>query len=165
VTFVVERSDERFMWFADGTMVAVAVRLHGLWQIADARGRHVVTLMPLTQVRRDDRDALALVGPSARLLGTVYYDDTPPGHPGAVTTCDDSGEIVLVLRGDGPTASHMVDRDGEIVAVLSWGDEPGVTDLLVTAVGTRQSLALVFGLMLGAELSRPLRDQAPRRLA
>jgi hypothetical protein len=165
VTFVVERSDERFEWLADGTVVAAAVRLHGLWQIADARGRHVVTLMPLNQPRHNDRAALALVGPSARLLGTVYYDESISGQPGAATTCDGDGESVLVMRGDGATGSHMVDRNGEIVAVSSWGDRPGATDLLVTATGTHQSLALVFGLVLAAELSRPAQDHAPRRLA
>jgi hypothetical protein len=95
----------------------------------------------------------------------VYYNESVGGRPGAATTCDDGGESVLVLRSDGPTGSHMVDQQGDVVAVSSWGDAPGITDLLITANGTHQSLALVFGLVLAAELARPLRDKAPRRLA
>ena len=67
---------------------------------------------------------------------------------------DANGHPVLVLRTDGGQAAHLVDRRGDVVAVASWEDSETATDLLVTALGTRHSLALVFGLLLSLELTR-----------
>ena len=159
IAFVVVQSDDRVEWIAEGTVVASAVTVHGLWQILDARGRHVVTLMPRNPTAGEDQPGVALIGPSAKLLGTIRPDEDDRGRSDAITS-DQDGQTVLVMRGDGPTGSHIVDRQGEVVAVSSWGDQDGVTDLLVTASGTGQSLALVFGLVLAGELTR----QAPHRL-
>jgi len=148
VAFVLSQTDERYEWSTEGTVVAAATLIHGLWQIVDARGRHVVTLMPLSG---DDRLGVALVGPSARLLGTIQRDED--GASAALAT-DDGGEIALAVRSDGPTACHVVDRFGDVVAVASWGDDEAATDLLVTATGTRQPLGMVFGLVLANELDR-----------
>lgn len=150
-TFAVERTGDRVEWLTDGTAVASAEPVHGLWQISDARHRHVVTLMPLTNA--DDPTAVALVGPTARLLGTVKRCADLTGRAFAAAR-DERGETVLVLRDDSPVVSHVVDRDGEVVAVCSRGTRPGSIDLLVTASGTHQSMAMVFGLVLAAELER-----------
>jgi hypothetical protein len=157
VSFTFERSTDRFDWIAEGSVVATAVPVHGLWQILDARGDHVVTLMPLSATSGDDRPGLGLVGPAARMLGTIHRSRDDGDESSAQ---DDHGSTVLVLRGDGPRGSHIVDRVGSVVAVCSWGERSGVIDLLVTAAGTRQSLAMVFGLVLATELRR----EAPRRV-
>lgn len=137
--------------------MAEATTVHGLWQIQDSRRRHVVTLMPVPSNVEDTSSAfrpeLALVGPSARLIGTIDRGDDERGRAGA-TARDDAGNGVLVMRGDGPTGGHIVDRTGEIVAIASWDDQTGNTDLLVTAHGARQPLSLVFGLLLAIELDR-----------
>ena len=159
VSFVILHSGDRVEWLTDGTAVASAVTVHGLWQILDARGRHVVTLMPLSPTDGDDHPGVALVGPSARLLGTIRGGQDDRGRTDSIT-CDPDGQTLLVMRCDGPTGSHIVDRRGEVIAISSWGEQEGATDLLVTASGTRQSLALVFGLILAGELTR----QAPHRL-
>ena len=151
VNFVVQRSTNRFCWTNQGTVVAEAFMVHGVWQIQDARGRHVVTLMPLAPTA--DRAELALVGPTARLIGTVDRGDDDRGRADA-TARDGSGRGVLVMRSDGPTGGHIVDRTGEIVAITSWDDETASTDLLVTALGARQPLSMVFGLVLAIELER-----------
>lgn len=153
VTFVLERAGEHYEWSTNGTVVAAATPVHGLWQIVDARGQHVVTLMPLSPASEGEGRSLALVGPTARVLGTI--DAQADEYQAAdVTARDDDGRPMLVLRADGATASHMVDRHGEVVAVSSWGERDGVTDLLVTSSGTRQPLAMVFGLVLATELHR-----------
>jgi hypothetical protein len=152
MSLVLERTGDRYEWRADGTIVAAASTVHGLWQIVDARGRHVVTLMPLSPTSSEDRPGLALVGPAARLLGTIHRGSAA-GHDDTAAR-DDNGETVLVLRIDGPSATHVVDRHGDVVAVSSTGERAGVTDVVITATGTCHSLAMVFGLVLTTELYR-----------
>jgi hypothetical protein len=159
VAFVISRSVDRVEWLADGTVVAAATQVHGLWRIVDAHSRHVVSLMPLSPNAGEDHPTVALVGPSARMLGTIHRDEDDRGRSDAITR-DDDGVTVLVMRGDGPNGSHIIDCNGEVVAVSSWGEHEGQTDLLVTTSGTRQPLALVFGLVLTSELTR----HAPHRL-
>ena len=160
MTFVLERNRDQYTWSTDGTVVAAASPVHGLWQIVDAQGHHVVTLMPGSPSPADDPAALTLVGPTARVLGTICRDGEAAPQ-GDATARDDDGRAVLLHRVDGPTGSHMIDRQGEVVAVSSWGEQDGVTDLLVTSSGTRQPLAMVFGLVLATELYR----SADHRLA
>lgn len=158
VNFVVERSTNRFRWSNEGAVVAEALMVHGVWKIHDARGGHVVTLMPLAPTTTEQAE-LALVGPTARLIGTVDRDADERGW-GDATARDGSGQGVLVMRSDGPTGGHVVDRDGEIVAIASWDHETPRTDLLVTARGALQPLSLLFGLVLAIELERPARRPA-----
>ena len=157
VSFVLHRSPQKFSWYNDGTFVAEAVLVHGVWKIQDSRGRQLVTLMPVAasaDADDDGRAELALVGPTARVIGTIDRGDDERGRSDA-TARDESGRGVLVMRGDGPNGGHMVDRSGEIVAIASWDDaSAGDTDLLVTGHGTRQPLSFVFGLLLVIELDR-----------
>jgi rRNA maturation protein Nop10 len=153
VAFSLERRDGKFEWYTDGALVASASGMNGLWQLCDARGSHVVSLVPIG----DDspEEGVALVGPNARLLGSIRpHEDNSEGHLGGSVASDPDGRPVLVLRGDGGQAAHLVDRRGDIVAVASWEDHEAATDLLVTPLGTRHSLAMVFGLLLSLELSR-----------
>ena len=73
---------------------------------------------------------------------------------------DPQGRPMLMLRPDGSQAAHLVDRQGDVVAVASWEDPDAPTDLLVTAHGIGQSLALVFGMFLSLELERHARRAA-----
>jgi hypothetical protein len=153
VAFSLERRGASYDWYTDGALVASASAVNGLWQLCDARGAHVVTLVPLGDDRPEE--GVALVGPKAHLLGHIRpHEDNSEGHLGGSVASDSDGRPVLVLRGDGGQAAHLVDRHGDIVAVASWEDHDAATDLLVTPLGTRHSLAMVFGLLLSLELSR-----------
>jgi len=153
VAFSLERRSGSFDWYTDGALVATAAPVHGLWQLCDARGDHVVTLVPLGD--DPNGDGVALVGPKAHLLGAIRpHEDNSEGHVGGSVASDAEGRPILVLRTDGGQAAHLVDRRGDVVAVASWEDSEGATDLLVTPLGTRHSLAMVFGLLLSLELTR-----------
>ncbi len=157
VSFVLQRTRDRFIWYHEGTLVAEATAVHGVWQIQDSRRRRVVTLMPVAvpgdDGRGESKAELALVGPTARLIGTIDRGDEDRGRADA-TARDDAGNPLLVMRGDGPSGGHVVDRTGEIIAIASWDDQQSNTDLLITPNGARQPLALVFGLLLAIELDR-----------
>jgi hypothetical protein len=151
---VLVRTDDRFEWIADGTVVAGASLVHGLWQVVDARNEPVVTLMPLGSIPDTDRPGLALVGPNARLLGTVHLADDDDGGRTETSARDEQGRPLLVLHRDPLTGCHILDCAGEVVAVATWRTKELVTDLVVTPRGTRQPLATVFGLVLATELDR-----------
>ncbi len=140
-----------YQWHTEGALVASASSVNGLWQLHDARGGHVVTLVPISD-GFGTAPGLALVGPRARLLGSIRSETD--GTTGSTTAVDPDGRAVLVLRSDGGQAAHLVDRRGDVVAVASWDAPDTATDLLVTALGTRHSLAMVFGLLLSFEVTR-----------
>ena len=151
VAFSLDRVAEGFEWHTEGALVASATAQNGLWQLHDARGTHVVTLVPIADAV-GGAAGLALVGPKARLLGSIRAETDAGG--GSTVAADPDGRAVLVLRTDGSQGAHLVDRRGDVVAVTSWDRPDASTDLLVTALGTRHSLAMVFGLLLSFELTR-----------
>jgi len=154
VAFVLERRAGGYDWYTDGALVASAAPVTGMWQLSDARGGHVVTLVPLGD-GAGPREGTALVGPKARLLGSIHpRDDAIDGRSGGSVASDADGRPVLVLRTDGERGAHLVDRRGDVVAIASWEDGEATTDLLVTPLGTRHSLAMVFGLLLALEVGR-----------
>ena len=151
VSFCLQRVGDGYEWHTEGALVASAESVNGLWQLHDARGAHVVTLVPMPDVP-DGIPGLALVGPRARLIGSIRAETG--AHGGSTVAADPDGRAVLVLRGDGGRAAHLVDRRGDVIAVASWDAPDAATDLLVTALGTRHSLAMVFGLLLSFEVGR-----------
>ncbi len=150
VAFSLERRGTSYEWFTEGALVASASVVNGLWQLTDARGSHVVTLVPLAEGL--GQEAVALIGPNARVIGSIRRNDDRDGMGSVANDAD--GRAVLVLRTDGGQGAHLVDRRGDVVAVASWEDPDATTDLLVTPLGTRHSLAMVFGLLLSLEVSR-----------
>jgi len=153
VAFSLEHRGSGYEWYTDDALVASATVVHGYWKLTDARGAHVVTLVGLGE-SGGDAEGMALLGPGARLVGSIRsHEDGSDGSSGSIAS-DADGRPVLVLRSDGDQAAHVVDRNGDVVAVASWEDRDGATDLLVTAIGTRHSLALVFGLLLAFEVAR-----------
>lgn len=154
VAFSLQRTAGGFDWVANGALVASANAVNGSWELSDARGDHVAMLVPIGE-DGPGRENMALVGPKTRFLGSIRNRDD---HAGSIAAdCD--GRAVLMLRRDGTQGAHLVDRRGDVVAVASWDDADAATDLLVTPLGTRHSLAMVFGLLLALELSRHA-DQA-----
>jgi hypothetical protein len=157
VSFCLERVTAGYEWHTGGALVASANDAKGLWQLHDAHGSHVVTLVPITD-GWGSSPGLALVGPQARLLGSIRAETD--GGNGSTVAADPDGRAVLVLRTDGEHAAHLVDRRGDVVALASWEAPDAATDLLVTALGTRHSLAMVFGLLLSFEVTRRARHHA-----
>ena len=169
VSFELTRRGTGFGWFTEQTLVAAATQTDGMWVVTDARDDHVVTLVPLN----DGTGGHALVGSETCLLGSIRphdetdaHEDHPsregrrPGRPEACVALDTEGETVLVLRSDGGSVAHLVDHRGDIVALASWEDDEATTDLLVTPLGTRHSLAMVFSLLLSLEIARQMRRTA-----
>jgi hypothetical protein len=150
VAFALTPAGDGYEWHTDGALVASAVVVNGLWQLYDARGGHVVTLVPVSG-SITGAPSVALVGPRARLIGSIRAEAEGGG---STVVTDADGRTALVLRTDGGHAAHLVDRRGDVVAVSSWEPPATATDVLVTALGTRHSLALVFGLLLSFEVSR-----------
>jgi hypothetical protein len=150
VAFSLTPAGDGYEWHTEGALVASAVVVNGLWQLHDARGGHVVTLVPISGGIAG-APSVALVGPRARLIGSIRAE--AEGGSSSIAA-DPDGRAALVLRTDGAHAAHLVDRRGDVVAVASWEPPATSTDVLVTALGTRQSLALVFGLLLSFEVSR-----------
>jgi hypothetical protein len=151
VSFCLERVADGYQWHTDGALVASASAVNGLWQLHDARGGHVVTLVPVPDAT-GAAPGVALVGPRARLLGSLRAETE--GHGCSTVATDPDGQAILVLRSDGGHAAHLVDRRGDVVALASWEAPDAATDLLITALGTRHSLAMVFGLLLSFEVTR-----------
>ena len=151
MAFSLDRVADGYEWHTDGALVASATTQNGLWQLHDARGSHVVTLVPIADTFAGT-PGLALVGPRARLIGSIRAETD--GGGGSTVAADPDGRAVLVLRTDGTQGAHLVDRRGDVIAIASWEEPDATTDLLVTALGTRHSLAMVFGLLLSFELSR-----------
>lgn len=169
VSFSLARRGTGFGWFTQQTLVAAAAQTDGLWVVTDARDDHVVTLVPLN----DGSGGHALVGSEACLVGSIRPHDEADAHEeypssvgrrsGRAEACvalDADGDTVLVLRSDGGSVAHLVDHRGDIVALASWEDDDATTDLLVTPLGTRHSLAMVFGLLLSLEITRQMRRAA-----
>ncbi|HVM64895.1 MAG TPA: hypothetical protein VMU14_08550 [Acidimicrobiales bacterium] len=150
VAFALTPAGDGYEWHTDGALVASAVIVNGLWQLYDARGGHVVTLVPVSG-SITGAPSVALVGPRARLIGSIRAEAEGGG---STVVTDGDGRTALVLRTDGSHAAHLVDHRGDVVAVSSWEPPATATDVLVTALGTRHSLALVFGLLLSFEVSR-----------
>jgi hypothetical protein len=150
VAFALVGAGDGYEWFTDGSLVASAAQINGLWQLHDARGDHVVTLVPIGECASGP--AVALIGAHARLLGSIRPERE--SSTGASMVSDPDGRPVLVLRTDGEQGAHLVDRRGDVVAVASWEEPDAPMDLLVTALGTRHSLAMVFGLLLSFEVGR-----------
>ncbi|GAC1594436.1 MAG: hypothetical protein NVS3B21_16420 [Acidimicrobiales bacterium] len=169
VSFELSRRGTGFGWFTEQTLVAAATQTDGMWVVTDARNDHVVTLVPLN----DGTGGHALVSSETLLLGSIRshdetdaHDDHPSrggrrsGRPEACVALDTEGETVLVLRSDGGRLAHLVDHRGDVVALASWEDDEATTDLLVTPLGTRHSLAMVFSLLLSLEIARQMRRTA-----
>jgi hypothetical protein len=137
-------------WYAGEAVVASAARSGGCWELRDADGESLVRLVA-TGDGGGESEMIALLAPKGRFLGSIRGRDN--GGPGAAVACEPDGSVALVMRTDGHAGAHVVDRRGEIAAMVSWEDSPTQTDLLVTPIGTSYSLALVFGLLLTLELS------------
>ncbi|HZQ27020.1 MAG TPA: hypothetical protein VFA94_04910, partial [Acidimicrobiales bacterium] len=69
---------------------------------------------------------------------------------------DSFGNVLLLVRTDGPTGLHVIDLEGNVLALASTlpgRTRPGL-DILVTGTRARQRIHLVLALTLAVELLR-----------
>jgi len=114
--------------------------------------RPAMTLVP---VEVDGTTRVALVDHRSRLVATFTPATAEGAGLGVVR--DGYDRILLLVRGDGPTGIHVIDAEGNVVALagrVGHEDRIGL-DLLVLGRGTDQgTVNLVLGLSLLLELNR-----------
>jgi hypothetical protein len=68
---------------------------------------------------------------------------------------DSYDKVIMAVRNDGPTGTHIVDTDGRVLAMASrlGGSKQGL-DLLLTRAGVQRTETIVFGVTLATELLR-----------
>ena len=141
-----------YRWTVDGEERVTAAWRDGTWDLYDLDGaRPAMTLVP---VEVDGTTRVALVDHRSRLVATFT-----PGCDGAGlgVVRDGYDRILLLVRGDGPTGIHVIDADGNVVALAGrmGVDERVGLDVLVLGRATdRATLNLVLGLSLLLELNR-----------
>lgn len=144
-----------FRWTVDNAEVAVAVWRDGTWDLADAATDQVnVTVVPVGACGPGDApDRVAIVDHRGRMAATFAAED------GIVR--DSHGEPMLLVRGDGPTGLHVVDRDGVVLALGSpLGAHRTGMDLLVTPAGLGERRRILMGLSLALTVMR-VSDRRP----
>lgn len=148
-SYRLERHKGGYRWLLDGEEVVSAVRRDGSWDVVDAAsGKLAVTLVAISNA---SRCRVALVDHRRRSVATFV----PAGDDGpAMGLVYDSHERVLMaVRGDGPTGIHLVDADGQVLALASrHREDRGGLDLLLTRAGDRRNESVVFAVSLTLEL-------------
>ena len=144
-----------YRWTVDGDEVASAAWRDSTWDIAEVvNGQVNVTVIPV-QSHGDDTGRFAIVDHRGRVAATFATDD------GIVR--DSHGEPMMLVRGDGPTGLHIVDRDGLVLALASTVSETkGGLDVLITPAGLGQRRRLLLGVTLSVELSMAAARRTPR---
>ncbi len=145
-----ERHRGGYRWVLDGDEVVTAACRDGSWDLADtATGRVAVTLIG---ARREDRAHVAMVNHRLRSAAT-FAPAEPDASSGTGLVRDSFGEVVMALRGDGPTGIHLVDPNGRVLALVSRRSlaRSGL-DLLVTRAGGCASEAAILGVSLALQL-------------
>ncbi|MDQ1436833.1 MAG: hypothetical protein QOK43_462 [Acidimicrobiaceae bacterium] len=132
-----------YRWTIDGEQVAFATWRDETWDIADTAADRVdVTVIP---VRADGIDRFAIVDHRGRMAATFNAGD------GIVR--DSHGQPLLLVRGDGPTGVHIVDREGVVVSLASPVPNQEGLDVLVTPVGNGENRRLLLGVSLAIVLA------------
>jgi hypothetical protein len=145
-------SPRGYFWTVDGHELSHAIYRDGTWDVHDTgTGRAVMTIVPV-----DDAGVarVALVDHVDRVVSTFSPGGLEDGALGVVR--DSWGDVLLLVRNDGPTGIHMIDVDGEVLALASTlpgRTRPGL-DILVTGAGARNRNRMVLSLTLAVELLR-----------
>ena len=150
-SFRLTPADSGFVWGADGRDVAVAQLRDGRWDVVDVDTGHVaVTLIP---AQTADGCKIALIDHRARLVATFT-----PGledRNGLGLLLDSYERLLMAVRADGPSGTHVIDADGNVLALASTpGPASGEIDILLTGAGALRTETLVFGVTLALELVR-----------
>lgn len=143
-----------YRWTVDNAEVATAAWRDGTWDLADSATEQVnVTVIPVaTSAEAPDR--VAIVDHRGRMAVTFAAEDC--------IVRDSHGEPMLLVRGDGPTGIHVVDRDGIVLALGSPlpGNRVGM-DFLITPAGLGDRCRILLGLSLALTVMRVTAIRTP----
>lgn len=143
-----------YRWTVENDEVATAAFRDGTWDMADtATGQVNVTVVPVGAAETPDR--VAIVDHRGRMAATFAAEDC--------VVRDSHGEPLFLVRGDGPTGLHVVDRDGIVLALGSPlpGNRVGI-DFLMTPAGQGDRRRILLGLSLALSLMRVTDRRTPR---
>lgn len=144
---------DSYRWTVDDDEVVTASWHDGTWDLHDLGGaRPAMTLVP---VDVDGFTRVALVDHRSRLVAT--FTPAAVDGPGLGVVRDGDDDILFLVRGDGPTGVHVVDADGNVVALagrVGNDDRVGLDVLVLGGAGDRATVNLVLGLSLLLELNR-----------
>jgi hypothetical protein len=142
-----------YRWAVDDDEVVTASWRDGTWDLYDLSGaRPALTIVP---VEVDGTTRVALVDHRSRLVAT--FSPAPVEGPGLGVVRDGYDRILYLVRGDGPTGIHVIDADGNVVALAGregHDDRVGLDVLVLGRSSDHGSVNLVLGLSLLLELSR-----------
>ncbi|MDQ3758129.1 MAG: hypothetical protein M3394_09810 [Actinomycetota bacterium] len=142
-----------YRWAVDDDEVLTASWRDGTWDLYDLDDeRPAVTLVP---VDVDGATRVALVDHRSRVVATF----TPASADGATlgVVRDGYERILLLVRGDGPTGIHVIDAEGNVVALagrVGQEDRVGLDVLVLGRATERATVNLLLGLSLLLELNR-----------
>lgn len=144
-----------YRWTVEGDEVANAVWRDATWDIADAKtGQVNVTVIPVGS-HGDDARRFAIVDHRGRVAATYASADN--------VVRDSHGDPLLLVRADGPTGIHVVDRDGVVLALASpVSESKGGLDVLITPAGLGDRRRLLLGVSLAVELALAAVRRSPR---
>jgi len=142
-----------YQWLRhESVLVLEAREALGVWHLCrPGAGEHVLTLLA---TEGESGTEPALFDGNGRLAAAL---SGPTEDPGTLAVVRDGGlRVVAVARGDGPCGIHLVDGRGEVTALASRaGTSQRVgLDVLVTRPSGDAGEALLFGILLGLELTR-----------
>lgn len=101
-------------WDESGVMLALARRRKAGWDISmSSSAKPRLALRPT-----DQAGVQSVLDGDSREIGTLISHPEGRGRD-RVLLCDDTGACLLALRSDGPTGLHVVDGDGEVLAMAS----------------------------------------------
>jgi hypothetical protein len=143
-----ERVPEGYRWTDGGELMALATLRDGRWEVRDLEtDRVVVTIVPAGP----DRPKLAVVDHKSRLIAT-FTPASPSGR--AVGVLEDGyGQLLMAVRGDGPTGIHVIDAAGDVLALASSVVDGDGLDLLLTGAGSFRATTLLFGVALAVDVA------------
>jgi hypothetical protein len=154
VTYRLTAVADGYRWTVGDDEVATARWRDGTWDVFDLEGtRPALTLVP---VDVDGATRVALVDHRSRLVATFAPHTT--GGTGIGVIRDGYDRILMLVRGDGPTGTHVIDAEGNVLALAgraSERDRVGLDVLVLAGDGEPvPSSMLVLGVSLLVELFR-----------
>lgn len=152
VRYLLAAANGRFRWTLDGSEVASAAWREHCWDLREQGNGNVV--LSLVGGSYLGRTRVALVDHPARRTYT-FAPGEPVSRAHIGTVSDASGAPVMLVRADGPTGLHVIDREGGLLALTSRRRTPAAgCDVLLLPAGGAIGTAVVFGLTLALELLR-----------
>jgi hypothetical protein len=150
-SFRLTPTESGYLWASDGREVAVAQQRDGRWDVVDVDTGHVaVTLIP---AQTADGCKIALIDHRARLVATFAPGDSDRNGLGLLL--DSYERLLMAVRADGPTGTHVIDAEGTVLALsAAAGSGSAEIDILLTGAGALRTETLVFGVTLALELVR-----------